>query len=54
VISLAVLGQARGYQLAADTAKARTAYQDFFALWKESDPDIPILRQAKMEYAKLQ
>jgi len=54
VISLAVLGQARGYQLLGDTTKARTAYQDFFALWKDADPDIPILKQAKGEYAKLQ
>ena len=35
-------------------AKARAAYQDFFALWKDADPDIPILKQAKAEYAKLQ
>jgi eukaryotic-like serine/threonine-protein kinase len=35
-------------------AKARTAYQDFFALWKDADPDVPILKQAKAEYAKLQ
>ena len=34
--------------------KARAAYQDFFALWKDADPDIPILKQAKAEYAKLQ
>ena len=53
MISLAVLGQARGYQLLGDTTKARTAYQDFFALWKDADPDIPILKQAKAEYAKL-
>jgi serine/threonine protein kinase len=33
---------------------ARTAYQDFFALWKDADPDIPILKEAKAEYAKLQ
>jgi hypothetical protein len=38
----------------ADVARARTAYQDFFALWKDADPDIPILKQAKAEYAKLQ
>jgi hypothetical protein len=37
-----------------DTANARTAYQDFFALWKSADPDIPVLIEAKMEYAKLQ
>jgi hypothetical protein len=36
-----------------DTAKARTNYQDFFALWKDADPDIPILKEAKAEYAKL-
>jgi hypothetical protein len=35
-------------------AKARTAYQDFLALWKDADPDIPILKQAKAEYARLQ
>jgi hypothetical protein len=37
-----------------DAAGARKAYQDFFALWKDADPDIPILKQAKAEYAKLQ
>jgi hypothetical protein len=37
-----------------DTAKARAAYQDFFALWKDADPDIPILIAAKSECAKLQ
>jgi eukaryotic-like serine/threonine-protein kinase len=52
LISLAYVGQARGYQLLGDTTKARTAYQDFFALWKDADPDIPILKQAKAEYAK--
>jgi len=35
-------------------AKSRTAYQDFFALWKDADPDLPLLKQAKTEYAKLQ
>jgi hypothetical protein len=35
------------------TEKARTAYQDFLAIWKDADPDIPILIQAKSEYAKL-
>jgi tetratricopeptide (TPR) repeat protein len=52
--SLAYLGLARAHALSGDTAKARTAYQDFFALWKDADPDIPILKQAKAEYAKLQ
>jgi serine/threonine protein kinase/tetratricopeptide (TPR) repeat protein len=52
--ALAHLGLARGYALSGDTTKAKTAYQDFFALWKDADPDIPILKQAKAEYAKLQ
>jgi eukaryotic-like serine/threonine-protein kinase len=52
--ALAHLGLARAYALSGDTRKARTAYQDFFALWKDADPDIPILKQAKAEYAKLQ
>jgi len=52
--ALAHLGLARAHAFSGDTAKARTAYQDFFALWKDADPDIPILRQAKAEYAKLQ
>jgi hypothetical protein len=37
-----------------DSVKSRTAYQNFFALWKDADPDIPILKEAKAEYAKLQ
>jgi eukaryotic-like serine/threonine-protein kinase len=52
--SLAHLGLARAYALQRATDKTRTAYQDFFALWKGADPDIPILKQAKAEYAKLQ
>jgi tetratricopeptide (TPR) repeat protein len=52
--ALARLGLARAYSLSGDIAKARTAYQDFFALWKNADPDIPILKDAKAEYAKLQ
>ncbi len=50
---LAHLGLARAYALTGDTAKARAAYQDFFMLWKEADPGIPVLKQAKAEYAKL-
>jgi eukaryotic-like serine/threonine-protein kinase len=53
-VSLAQLGLARGYALSADGSKARTAYQDFFAKWKDADADLPILNQAKTEYAKLQ
>jgi serine/threonine protein kinase len=52
--ALAHLGLARAYALQGDTAKARAAYQDFLALWKDADPDIPILKQAKAEDAKLQ
>jgi eukaryotic-like serine/threonine-protein kinase len=52
--ALAHLQLGRAYQLAGDKAKARAAYQDFFALWKDADPDIPILKEAKAEYAKLQ
>ena len=50
---LAYLGLARAGVLAGETVKARKAYQDFFAFWKDADPDIPILREAKAEYAKL-
>ncbi|MGB8471863.1 MAG: tetratricopeptide repeat protein, partial [Candidatus Sulfotelmatobacter sp.] len=46
------LGRARAE--AGDAGGARTAYQDFFALWKDADPDVPILKEAKAEYAKLQ
>jgi eukaryotic-like serine/threonine-protein kinase len=52
--ALAHLGLARAFALSGDTAKANSAYQDFFALWKDADPDIPVLKQAKAEYAKLQ
>ncbi len=52
--ALAHVGLARAYAIAGDTAKSRTSYQDFFALWKDADPDIPILKDAKSEYAKLQ
>jgi len=52
--ALAHLGLARAYALQGDTAGSRAAYQDFLTLWKDADPDIPILRQAKAEYAKLQ
>lgn len=51
--ALAYVGLARAYALQGDTAKAKTAYQDFLTLWKEADPDIPILKQAEAEYAKL-
>jgi serine/threonine protein kinase/tetratricopeptide (TPR) repeat protein len=51
--ALAKLGLGRAYALSGDNAKARTAYQDFFALWKDADPDVPILKTAKAEYEKL-
>jgi predicted Zn-dependent protease len=51
--ALARLGLARAYALQGDTAKARAAYQDFLTLWKDADPDVPILKEAKAEYAKL-
>jgi eukaryotic-like serine/threonine-protein kinase len=52
--ALAHLQLGRAYAMSADTAKAKTAYQDFFTLWKDAYPDIPILKEARAEYAKLQ
>jgi eukaryotic-like serine/threonine-protein kinase len=52
--ALARLGLARAYAMQGDAAKAKAAYQDFLTLWKDADPDIPILIAAKAEYAKLQ
>jgi eukaryotic-like serine/threonine-protein kinase len=52
--SLAKLELGRAYVMTGDMAKARAAYQDFFALWKDADTDLPILKEAKTEYAKLQ
>ncbi len=51
--SLAKLGLGRAYVIAGDTAKAKAAYQDFLALWKDADPDVPLLKEAKAEYAQL-
>jgi eukaryotic-like serine/threonine-protein kinase len=51
---LAHLGLARAYVLTGDIGKSKAAYQDFLALWKDADSDIPILKEAKAEYAKLQ
>jgi serine/threonine protein kinase/tetratricopeptide (TPR) repeat protein len=51
--SLARLGTARAYTLQKDTTHARTAYQDFFAAWKNADPEIPLLKQAHSEYAAM-
>ena len=52
--SLARLQLGRAYAISGDTAKAKAAYQDFLTLWKDADPGIPILTEAKAEYAKLQ
>ena len=52
--SLAKLGLGRADVMSGNSAKAKAAYQDFFALWKDADPEIPILKEAKSEYAKLQ
>jgi eukaryotic-like serine/threonine-protein kinase len=54
VSALAHFGLARAYVLERDTVKAKAAYQDFLTLWKDADPDIPVLKEAKAEYAKLQ
>jgi eukaryotic-like serine/threonine-protein kinase len=51
--ALAHLGLARAYALQGDTSKAKSAYQDFFALWKDADPDVPLLKGARTEYAGL-
>jgi serine/threonine protein kinase/tetratricopeptide (TPR) repeat protein len=50
---LAQLNLGRAYAMQGDSAKARTAYQDFFAMWKDADPDVPVLKAAKAEYEKL-
>jgi hypothetical protein len=52
--ALAHLGLARAYAVSGDKAKARKKCQDFRALWKDADSEIPILKKAKVEYAKLQ
>jgi predicted Zn-dependent protease len=52
--SLSRLELGRAYALSGDNVKARAAYGEFLALSKDADPDIPILKQAKSEYAKMQ
>jgi eukaryotic-like serine/threonine-protein kinase len=54
IAALAHLQLGRAYAMSGETAKGRAAYQDFLTLWKDADPDIPVLKQAKTEYAKLQ
>jgi hypothetical protein len=53
IAALAHLGLARSYALAGVAPKSKVAYQNFLALWKDADPDIPVLVAAKSEYAKL-
>jgi eukaryotic-like serine/threonine-protein kinase len=53
-VGYAQLGLARAYALGFDKSKARSAYQDFLGQWKNADPDLPVLAEAKSEYAKLQ
>jgi serine/threonine protein kinase/tetratricopeptide (TPR) repeat protein len=54
LLPFARLGLARAYVLQGDAAKARSAYQDILAFWKDADPDLPAIKQVKAEYAKLQ
>ena len=51
--ALAYLGLARGYAMSGETAKAKSAYEEFFELWKDSDEDVPVLKAARAEYGKL-
>ena len=51
--ALAHLQLGRAYAMAADGAKARAAYEDFLALWKDADPDVPLQREAAAEYSRL-
>jgi hypothetical protein len=52
--ALAHLGLARAYKSSGDLQNSRQAYVDFLSLWKDADPEISILKEAKAEYAKLQ
>ena len=51
--ALAHLQIGRAYAMAGDHEKAKAAYQDFFQLWKDADADVPVLKQARAEFAKL-
>jgi eukaryotic-like serine/threonine-protein kinase len=51
--ALARLGLARAYAQSNDKAHAKAAYEDFLLLWKDADQDLPVLKGAKLEYAKL-
>jgi predicted Zn-dependent protease len=52
-VSVSQLGLARAYALQGDNAHSRIAYQDFLAIWKDADPDVPLLKQARAEYEKI-
>jgi eukaryotic-like serine/threonine-protein kinase len=52
--ALAYVQLGRTFVLSGDKTRAKTAYQDFLILWKDADPDVPVLQEAKAEYAKLQ
>jgi eukaryotic-like serine/threonine-protein kinase len=52
--ALAHLQLGRAYALAGDKDKAKSAYNDFLTLWRDADPDVPVLKEAKVEYTKLQ
>jgi len=54
ILVVSQLGLARAYAMQKDIAKSRATYDTFFANWKNADPDIPIVKQARAEYAKLQ
>ena len=54
IAALARLQLARAYAVSGDVTKAKSAYWDFLTLWKDADPEIPVLKQARVEYAKLQ
>jgi hypothetical protein len=54
VAVLAHLGLARGYALSGDAGNARNQYREFLALWKDADPDLPVLHEARTELARLQ
>jgi tetratricopeptide (TPR) repeat protein len=54
LVVLARLQIGRAYAITGDTVKAKAAYKEFLTLWKDADPDIPILKEAQAEYAKLQ
>jgi hypothetical protein len=51
--ALAHLQLGKAWAVAGNSSKAKAAFEDFFTLWKDADPDIPILKQAKTEYAKV-